>query len=104
MKNKNAQINAARIAKINHSVTLNSTLSPYMLFPVRLETHFREVLISPRPPHESEVEEVFRSFAEIINRLFITFLPKKREPILFSDTLPEALYDLKIKIEDESVF
>lgn len=100
MKNKNAQINAARIAKINHSVTLNSTLSPYMLFPVRLETHFREVLISPRPPHESEVEEVFRSFAEIINRLFITFLPKKREPILFSDTLPEALYDLKIKIEE----
>lgn len=100
MKYKNAQINAARIAKINHSVTLNSTLSPYMLFPVRLETHFREVLISPRPTHETEVEEVFRSFVEIINRLFITFLPKNREPILFSDTLSEALYDLKIKIEE----
>ena len=100
MKNKNAQINAARIAKINHSVTLNSTLSPYMLFPVRLETHFREVPVSTRPPHEAEVEQVFRGFNEIIHRLHLTFLAEDKEAVVFPDTLPEAFHDLKVKIEE----
>lgn len=100
MKNINAHINAARIAKINHSVTLNSTLSPYMLFPVRLETNFREVPVSIRPPHETEVEQVLRNFGEIINRLRAMFLAEGKKSAAFQDTLPEAFYDLKEKIEE----
>ena len=101
MKNINSQIDAARLAKLNHMVTLNSTLSPYMLFPVRLETHFREATVSSRPEHEKEIEDILTSFANITNRLNTTFLVKNEGVIsTYSDSLPEELYDLRVLIEE----
>ena len=101
MKNVNSQIDAARLAKLNHSVTLNSTLSPYMLFPVRLETHFREAKVSSRPEHEKEIEAILNEFASIIHRLNATFLSDDTKRInSYTNSLPEQLYDLRVMIEE----
>lgn len=100
MKNINAQLNAAKLAKITHTVTQNSTLSPYMLFPVRLETHFREISVSDRPSHETELEEIYRAFSEIIQRFHTLILSQKTNTDTYSDTLPETLYDIKEKIDE----
>lgn len=100
MRKIETQINAARIAKINHSVTLNSTLSPYMLFPVRLETHFREKGVSTRPVYKQEIETVLRNYLHIIGRLYEEFFLQNIRPGEFKQTLPEVLYDLRAGIEE----
>lgn len=91
MKNIDKKLNAARIAKINEAVTNNSTLSPYMLFPLRLETHFREAEVSNIPSYEIEKIDLISAFEQFIEDLIKPHA---------SFSIEESLYDLRTKIDE----
>ena len=100
MNNTTAHIDAARLAKFNQMVSKNSTLSPYILFPVRLETHFREATVSSRPQYELELESILTSFNNVLSSIESIVLKGSRADIAASSTLMNQLYELKSKIEN----
>ncbi len=92
-------MNAARISRVNDLVTHNSRKNPYLLFPLRLETHFREAAVPDYPQHETEILGIFKLFKSALDTVRLANNPTRSQ----SDSeqlasLPKKLYDLEQQI------
>lgn len=96
MKTQDRYLNNARISKINETVSSNSTLLPYALFPVRLETHFRTTKVNSRLYNDVETENILVNFNDLGNLLEINANDRIEGATIAS--IFNKLYELNYKI------
>jgi hypothetical protein len=96
MENIYKTINAARISKVHDLVIRNNRQNPYLLLPLRLETHFREADVPTYPQHEVEILDILKMFKSVLD---VTRLVNKSNiSVLESEkfySLPKTLHDLE---------